>query len=62
MIYKAPTSIMNQVDVQLNSTMHLISGNLRSTPSHGFQCSPTLNHHPYEGRLPLTTGGENRQT
>jgi len=31
MIYKAPTSIKNQVDVQLNSTMHLISGNLCST-------------------------------
>jgi len=23
--------------------------------SHGFQCSPTLNRQPYEGRLPLTT-------
>ena len=23
--------------------------------SHGFQCSPTLNCQPYEGRLPLTT-------
>jgi len=23
--------------------------------SHGFQCSPTLNRHPYEGRLPLTS-------
>ena len=23
--------------------------------SHGFQCSPTLNHQPYEGRLPLTS-------
>jgi len=22
--------------------------------SHGFQCSPTLNRQPYEGRLPLT--------
>jgi len=23
--------------------------------SHDFQCSPTLNRHPYEGRLPLTS-------
>jgi len=23
--------------------------------SRGFQCSPTLNHQPYEGRLPLTS-------
>ena len=23
--------------------------------SHGFQCSPTLNRQPYEGRLPLTS-------
>jgi len=23
--------------------------------SHGFQCSPTLNHQPYKGRLPLTS-------
>ena len=23
--------------------------------SHGFQCSPTLNHQPYEGTLPLTS-------
>ena len=44
----------SQVDVQLNSTMRLISGTLRSTPSYGFQCSPTLNRQPYEGRLPLT--------
>ena len=27
----------SQVDVQLNSTMHLISGTLHSTPLHGFQ-------------------------
>jgi len=45
----------SQVDVQLNSTMRLISGTLRSTPLHGFQCSPTLNRQPYEGRLPLTS-------
>ena len=30
--------------------------------SHCFQCSPTLNRQPYEGRLPLTSFGENRQT
>ena len=46
----------SQVDVQLNSTMHLIS----LVPSvlhlsHVFQCSPTLNRQPYEGRLPLTS-------
>jgi len=47
----------SRVDVQLNSTMRLISGTLRSTPlpSHGFQFSPTLNRQPYEGRLPLTS-------
>jgi len=41
----------SEVDVQWNSTMHLISGTLRSTP---LQCSPTLNRQPYEGRLPRT--------
>jgi len=48
----------SRVNVQLNSTMRLISGTLRSTPlpsSHGFQCSPTLNRQPYGGRLPLTS-------
>ena len=30
--------------------------------SHPFQCSPTLNRQPYEGRLPLTSWWENRQT
>jgi len=44
-----------QVGVQLNSTMRLISGTLRSTPLPSFQCSPTLNRQPYEGRLPLTS-------
>jgi len=29
--------------------------------SHGFQCSPTLNRQPYEGRLTWQAGGENRQ-
>ena len=48
----------SQVDVQLNSTMRLMSGTFRSTPlpsSNGFQCPPTLNRQPYEGRLPLTS-------
>jgi len=45
----------SQVDVQLNSTMRLISGTLRSTLLPWFQCSPTLNRQPYEGRLPLTS-------
>ena len=46
----------SQVDVQLNSTMRLISDTLRCIHlSHGFQCSPTLNRQPYEGRLPLTS-------
>ena len=47
----------SQVDVQLNSTMRLISGTLQSVLhlSRGFRCSPTLNHEPYEGRLPLTS-------
>jgi len=46
----------SQVDVQLNSTMHLISGTLRSTP---LPWLPVLsNIEPpalYEGRLPLTS-------
>jgi len=41
----------SQVDVQLNSTMVLSVLHL----FHGFQCSPTLNCQPYEGRLPLTS-------
>ena len=46
-----------QVNVQLNSTMHLISFTLPSVLHlfHGFQCSSTLNRQPYEGRLPLTS-------
>ena len=46
----------SQVDVQLNSTIHLIS--LVPSVLHlcrVFQCSPTLNCQPYEGRLPLTS-------
>ena len=43
------------VDVQLNSIMRLISGTLVLHCSHGFQCSPTFNRQPYEGRLPLTS-------
>ena len=46
----------SQVDVQLNSTMHLISGTLRSIP---FPLLPVLSYiEPpahYEGRLPLTS-------
>ena len=42
----------SRVDVQLNSTMRLISGTLRSTPPPWL---PTLNRQPYEGRLPLTS-------
>ena len=46
----------SQVGVQLNSTMRLISGTLRSTPLSWLPvCSPTLNRQPYEGRLPLTS-------
>jgi len=44
----------SHVDVQLNSTMRLISGTLRSTPLPWLLCSPTLNRQPYKGRLPLT--------
>ena len=49
----------SQVDVQLNSTMRLISGTStpgnRSTPLPWLPvCSPTLNRQPYEGKLPLT--------
>ena len=46
------SSLTSQVDVQLNYTMRLTSVLLLS---HGFQCSPTLNRQPYEGRLPLTS-------
>ena len=47
----------SQVDVavQLNSAIRLISGTLNLHLSHGFQCCPTLNRRPYEGRLPLTS-------
>ena len=45
----------SQVDVQLNYTMRLISTPSVLHLSHGFQCSPTLNCQPYEGRLPLTS-------
>jgi len=48
----------SQVDVQLNFTMCLISGTLRSTLSHVF-VSSALQHWtaswPYEGRLPPTS-------
>jgi len=46
----------NQVDVQLNSTMRLISSCV-SVPylSRAYQCCPTLNRQLYEGRLPLTS-------
>ena len=50
----------SRVDVQLNSTMRLISGTLRSTPlpwlpvlSKRGSMLATLNRQPYEGRLPL---------
>jgi len=45
----------SQVDVQLNSTN--ASSLVPSVPhlSNSFQCSPTLNLQPYEGRLPLTS-------
>jgi len=48
----------SQVDVQLNSTMRWCVSSLVPSVlhlSHGFQCYPTLNHQPYEGRLPLTS-------
>ena len=45
----------SQVDVQLNSTMRPIVVSSVLQLSHGFQCSPTLNRQPYEGRLPLTS-------
>jgi len=45
----------SQVDVQLNTTMRLISGTCILHLSHGFQCSPTLNRQPYVGRLPRTS-------
>jgi len=53
----------SQVDVQLNSTMRLISGTLRPHLSHGFQCSPTLNCQPYKKVCHYwQAGGENCQT
>ena len=45
----------SQVDVQLNSTMRLLSGTLGSTLLPWLQCFPKLNGQPYEGRLPLTS-------
>jgi len=45
----------SRVDVQLNSTMRLISGTSILHLSDGFQRSPTLNCQPYKGRLPLTS-------
>ena len=45
----------SQVDVQLNTTMRLISGTCILHLSHGFQCFPTLNRQPYVGRLPRTS-------
>ena len=41
--------------VNSTATMHLILAPSILHLSHGFQCSPTLNHQPYEGRLPLTS-------
>jgi len=57
---------LSRVDVQLNSTMRLISDTVVPSVlhlSHGFQCSPTLNRQPYtkEG-CHWQAGGENRQT
>ena len=40
----------SRADVQLNSTMRLISGTLRSTPLPWLPVLPTLNRQPYEGR------------
>ena len=46
----------SQVDVQLISTMRLISLKLSVLYlSYGFQCSPALNRQPYEKRLTLTS-------
>jgi len=38
-----------------HAPLHLVSGTLLLHLSHGFQCSPTLNRQPYEGRLSLTS-------
>jgi len=49
----------SQVDVQLNSTMHLISGTLRSTP---FPWLPVLSNIEPLALGRKAAGGENRQT
>ena len=42
--------------VELYHASHLWYPPFYTSPmGHGFQCSPTLNRQPYEGRLPLTS-------
>jgi len=57
--YNAPvrsrSAHTSQVDVQLNSTMRLISGILRSTPLPWLPVHSNIERQPYEGRLPLTS-------
>ena len=46
------TQVRSMCSLTLPSASSLVSSVLHL--SHGFQCSPTLNRQPYEGRLPLT--------
>ena len=45
----------SQVDVQLNSTMQLTSGTLRSTPLPWLSVLSNIEPPAYKGRLPLTS-------
>jgi len=50
-------AVLRQVRSMCSWTLPCISSLVPSILhlSHGFQCSPTLNRQPYEGRLPLTS-------
>jgi len=45
----------SQVDLQLNLACASSLVPFILHLSHGFQCSPTMNRQPYEGRLPMTS-------
>jgi len=49
--------LLTQVGSMCSWTLPCVSSLVPSVLhlSHGFQCSPTLNRQPYEGRLPLTS-------
>jgi len=50
-------ALLTQVGSMYSWTLPCVSSLVPSVLhlSHGFQCSPTLNRQPYEGRLPLTS-------